>query len=172
MHLYFRIFASDAGSASSAYDSNLSSATRYYYRAWSYVNGSIVYSTLFDDAYATTLYSGTYSGGNESVIVINISPIDWYGDFNCLNNIPLRDEFYKASQKIGCSPCVLVIGVIAALATGISVSIFLFSGSLVFAFLAGLVVLVGGYWVGSLPVWILMVYTLLGISLYFVLRRA
>ena len=160
------------GSASSAYDSNLSSATRYYYRAWSYVNGSIVYSTLFDDAYATTLYPGTYSGGNESVIVIDIPMEDWYGNYSCAGNIPMREEFLKAAQKIGCSPCVLIIGVVAALSTGISVSIFLFSGSLVFAFLAGLIVLVGGYWVGALPVWILMIYFLLGISIYFVLRRA
>lgn len=162
------------GANASVTQTGLPSGTKYYYRAWSYYteDGETSYSTLYDDTYATTLYPGTYSGGNESIIVIDMPMEDWYGNSSCAGNIPMRAEFLKAAQKIGCSPCVLIIGVVAALSTGISVSIFLFSGSLVFAFLAGLVVLVGGYWVGALPVWILMIYFLLGISLYFVLRRA
>ena len=161
------------GNASSCYDNELNVSTRYYYRAWSYELGSINYSVFYDDAYATTYTGGQYTGPAVPIIVINTSPGWWYGNLSCLTgNIPFQAEFITAANKIGCSPCVLITAAAVAITMAVSVGVFLFVGSIALAFIVGLGMLVGAMLTGAVPLWILLVYALLGVSTYYVLRRA
>jgi hypothetical protein len=161
------------GNASTTYDDGLTASTRYYYRAWSYINGSIIYSVFYDDAYTSTLGSGEYPGPAVPIIIVNTSPGWWYGNLSCLTgNIPFQAEFVTAANKIGCSPCVLITAAAVAITMAVSVGVFLFVGSIALSFLVGIGMLVGAMLTGAVPLWILLVYALLGISTYYVLRRA
>jgi hypothetical protein len=162
------------GNASAINDSNgLESVTRYYYRAWAYVNGSTYYSRFFDDAYTSTLPGGEYPGPAVPIIDINTSPEWWYSNLSCADsNIPFREEFITAANKIGCSPCVLITAAAVAVTMAVSVGVFLFVGSIALSFFVGLGMLIGALLTGAVPLWVVLIYGLLGISTYYVLRRA
>jgi hypothetical protein len=161
------------GNGSTAYDSGLSVSTRYYYRAWSYINGSITYSSFYDDAYTSTLPGGEYPGPAVPIIDVNTSPEWWYSNLSCSgSNIPFKEEFMTAANKIGCSPCVLITAAAVAITMSVSVGVFLFIGSIALSFFVGLGMLIGALLTGAVPLWVVLIYALLGISTYYVLRRA
>jgi hypothetical protein len=143
----------------------------YYFRAWSESSDGTQFSTYYADISAI-IHSGVYVASSSQVV--NFSIPGWYGNGSCNNipNVPMRDIFINAANSIGCCPLVLVEAVAIALAMAISVSIFLFSGSIMFGSLVGLIILIGAYWSADLPIWIMLTYALVSISLYFVLRRA
>jgi hypothetical protein len=162
------------GNASVTNDiSGLEPGTRYYYRAWAYVNGSTYYSRFFDDTYTSTLPSGEYSGPAVPIIEVNTSPEWWYSNLSCSgSNIPFKEEFMTAANKIGCSPCVLITAAAVAITMSVSVGVFLFIGSIALSFFVGLGMLIGALLTGAVPLWVVLIYALLGISTYYVLRRA
>ena len=160
------------GSNASFEDTGLNSSTRYYYRAWSYRIGD-VYSDLYDSANVSTLGSGEYPGPAVPIIDVNTSPEWWYSNLSCVDsNIPFKEEFMTAANKIGCSPCVLITAAAVAITMAVSVGVFLFVGSIALSFFVGLGMLIGALLTGAIPLWVVLIYGLLGISTYYVLRRA
>jgi hypothetical protein len=147
--------------------SNLTLEQNYFFRAWSYNSSLGLFSIPVDTS--SIIHSGIRAA--IPYPVSNFTVPGWYGDPG-IPNIPLRDLFIDSASHIGCSPMVLISAVAIALAIAISVGIFLFSGSVMFGAFFGLIILIGGYWSAGMPVWIMLTYCIVAVSLYFVLRRA
>jgi hypothetical protein len=147
--------------------SNLTLEQNYFFRAWSYNSSLGLFSIPVDTS--SIIHSGIRAA--IPYPVSNFTVPGWYGDPG-IPNIPLRDLFIDSASHIGCSPMVLISAVAIALAIAISVGIFLFSGSVMFGAFFGLIILIGGYWSAGMPVWIMLTYFIVAVSLYFVLRRA
>ena len=115
-------------------------------------------STIGADEIADTIYEAT-------------EPSGWFAAGPASTDLFFYDTFNSAATDLGVSTQTLYVIIILGLAAAIGASVFIFTGSLIFATAGVGIVILGGVSAGVLSVWMLFAFILLGVGVIYIARQ-
>lgn len=151
--------------------SNLTPGTTYYYRAWSW--SSDTFSAAYSDALATTLAAGAGEQERPETVVPPDEPSNWFSapDPTTMSNFILYPYINAAADEYEIPRGTFWMGLVLVAALIIGVFAYFATRKAMLSIIAVAAVLGMGTWMSLLPLWIIVVYFIIGGSLIFLEQR-